>query len=72
MAARRRQFVDDRDLSDENEHHRQNTHESAQFLTWCAKLDRDVSPSDLGELWQEWRERQDHGEQAELRQWGER
>jgi len=68
MAARR-EFVDDRDLSGEDNdppNHGRNTHETAQFLEWCAKLDREVSPEDLGDLYQEWRERRDNGEQADL------
>lgn len=66
MAARRREFVDDRDRSDENGHHRKNTHPEAQFLEWCAKLDREVQVDELGSLYQEWCEKRDTGQQAKI------
>jgi len=69
MAARR-EFVDDRDLSGDRDtdppNHGKATHGTGAFLQWVAELDRDVEVTELGDLWQEWRERRDNGEQAKI------
>ncbi len=67
------EFVDDRSDSGGNNppNHGQATHSSARFLEWAGRLDRDVSVSNLGELYQEWQERQERGEQSDLSGWSE-
>lgn len=69
MAAR--QWTDDRQGVDDNTppDHGEPTHGSARFLLWAARQDRDVSVSELGDLYQEWRERRDDGKQADLGRW---
>jgi len=72
MAARQ-EFVDDRDTSDETQdHHKKNTHGTGAFLQWVGRLDRQVEVDDLGDLYQQWRERRDSGEQSSLTEgWSE-
>jgi len=65
-------WTDDRDLSDRDNqppNHGKPTHGPTRFLIWVGRLDRDVDVSDLGDLYQEWVERQDTGEQADLGRW---
>jgi hypothetical protein len=69
MAAR--QWIDDRDDDGTTDppNHGKRTDEVGRFFEWCARLDRDVSVSKLGDLYQEWTERRDAGQQADLQGW---
>lgn len=68
-------WVDDREITGDGDNdppnHGKATHSSARFLEWVGELDRDVSVDDLGDLYQEYRERRDTGEQADLSGWSE-
>lgn len=72
MADRPDEFVDDRDESEGDGHHQQNTHGPGRFLRWVARQDRDVALDELDELYDEWVERRARGDQDDLEgEWSE-
>mgnify|MGYP000394954201 CR=1 FL=1 len=74
MAARR-EFIDDRDLSGEDNdppNHGKATHGKGAFLQWLARIDGapdDPGDDEIQDWYQEWRERRDDSEQADLGRW---